>query len=454
MADSIFSDAWLARAQARVNADPEMHVIGDWFTVAFSLTSGDRRAILRFERGRLVETVPAPRLDVRCAFGFRASLDIWTRFFATEPEPLYHDFFAMLMRVPGFVLEGDTLVAMQHARALHRAMNVMRTVGSHSEGVVRGVRLAADVVRGVRLQPDLPSLEPIVGRYLNLEIGGEHHRVFFEEAGVGIPLLCLHTAGTDSRQYRHLLNDPDVTRHYRVIAFDLPYHGRSNPPDGWWLRKYLLTTTNYLAIIRAVWAALDLVRPVVIGGSMGGAIVLKLAADYQSELRGIVGLESSAFAPGRYNNYLHHPAIHGGELVASYTYGLCAPKSPEVSTRENWWYYSQSGPGVYAGDVHYYSIDWDGRADITRIDTTVCKVSLLTGSYDYSCTPDMTRAVAKAIPGSRLVVMDGMGHFPMIENYPMFREFLLPELEFMAAGSGRKAAKKPRSTAETAETAE
>ena len=68
------------------------------------------------------------RLDVRCAFGFRASLDIWSRFFAPEPEPLYHDFFAMLMRVPGFVLEGDTLVAMQHARALHRAMNVMRSV--------------------------------------------------------------------------------------------------------------------------------------------------------------------------------------------------------------------------------------------------------------------------------------------------------------------------------------
>jgi hypothetical protein len=124
----MFSTDWLSRAQAKVNADAEMQVIGDWFTVAFSLTSGDRRAILRFERGRLVDAIPSPRLDVRCAFGFRAPLDIWTRFFATEPEPLYHDFFAMLMRVPAFVLEGDTLVAMQHARALHRAMNVMRTV--------------------------------------------------------------------------------------------------------------------------------------------------------------------------------------------------------------------------------------------------------------------------------------------------------------------------------------
>ena len=277
-----------------------------------------------------------------------------------------------------------------------------------------------------------PVFEPIVGRYFDVEIDGASHRIFVEEAGQGIPLLCLHTAGADSRQYRHLLNDAAVTSKYRVIAFDMPYHGRSNPPDRWWLRKYKLTTADYIAQIRAVWQALGLSRPVVMGCSMGGAVVLKIAADYQQELRGIVGLESSAYAPGRYNDYLHHPAIHGGELVASYTYGLCAPASPEVNARENWWYYSQSGPGVYAGDVHFYSVDWDGRADLARIDTKTCKVSLLTGEFDYSCTPDMTRAAASAIPGSRLVIMDGMGHFPMIENYPVFREFLLPELEWMA----------------------
>ncbi len=51
-----------------------------------------------------------------------------------QPPALYHDFFAMLMRVPAFVLEGDTLVAMQNARALHRMMNVMREMeaGSHA----------------------------------------------------------------------------------------------------------------------------------------------------------------------------------------------------------------------------------------------------------------------------------------------------------------------------------
>ena len=279
----------------------------------------------------------------------------------------------------------------------------------------------------------MPEFEAIVGRYLTVAIGGEKHRLFIEEAGHGIPLLCLHTAGNDSRQFRHVMNDKAVTDRFRVVAFDMPYHGRSTPPDQWWLKKPRLTTQLYMEIIRAVWAALALERPVVMGCSMGGAIVLKVAADYQNEMRGIVGLESSAYAPGRYNDFLHHPAIHGGELCASYTYGLNSPYSPEQSRRENWWYYSQSGPGVYQGDVHFYSNDWDAREAIKSIDTSRCKVALLTGEFDYSCTPAMTEQVAAAIKGSRYTLMKRMGHFPMIENYPDFRPYLLDALDHVAA---------------------
>jgi hypothetical protein len=124
----MFSESWLKRFEALINADREMRVIGEWFTVSMSLSCDDERRVLRFERGRLAQTILTPKLDAPCVFGFRASAEIWRRFFGDPPEPLYHDVFAMLMRVPGFVLEGDTLVAMQHARALHRAMRVMRTV--------------------------------------------------------------------------------------------------------------------------------------------------------------------------------------------------------------------------------------------------------------------------------------------------------------------------------------
>ena len=76
------------------------------------------------------------------------------------------------------------------------------------------------------------KFEPIVGHYLTVSSDGVDYRIYVEEAGSGVPLLCLHTAGADSRQYRHLLNDSEVTQRFRVVAFDLPWHGRSNPPPG------------------------------------------------------------------------------------------------------------------------------------------------------------------------------------------------------------------------------
>ena len=40
-------------------------------------------------------------------------------------------------------------------------------------------------------------IEPIVGRYVHVDILGQSHRIHFEESGQGAPLLCLHTAGAD-----------------------------------------------------------------------------------------------------------------------------------------------------------------------------------------------------------------------------------------------------------------
>ncbi len=77
---------------------------------------------------------------------------------------------------------------------------------------------------------DVPFIEKTRGQYLNLSFENSNYRIFFEEAGSGIPLVCLHTAGSDSRQYRHLLNDNEITKNFRVVAFDLPWHGKSSPP--------------------------------------------------------------------------------------------------------------------------------------------------------------------------------------------------------------------------------
>jgi pimeloyl-ACP methyl ester carboxylesterase len=272
-------------------------------------------------------------------------------------------------------------------------------------------------------------IDPILGRYVHVTLGGEPHRLYFEEAGQGIPLVCLHTAGADGRQFRHLMTDPAVTDHFRVLAFDLPWHGKSTPPEGWQAGEYRLTTHSYTEAIRVFCVALDLVRPVVLGCSIGGRIVLHLAIEHAAEFRALIGLEAADFQTPWYDtSWLYRPDVHG-EICAALVSGLMAPESPEARRWETLWHYLQGGPGVFKGDLYFYRVDGDLRDGIAAIDTSRCPLHLLTGEYDFSCTPEDTLRTARQIPGVEVTVMERLGHFPMSENPEQFRRYILPVLQ-------------------------
>jgi pimeloyl-ACP methyl ester carboxylesterase len=281
----------------------------------------------------------------------------------------------------------------------------------------------------------MPELEPIVGRYLRLDLAGHPHRVYFEEAGRGVPLVCLHTAGSDGRQFRHLMTDPAVTGRFRVLAFDMPWHGKSTPPPGWQDEEYRLTTRGYVELILAFCRALGLEgpgeRPVMLGCSIGGKIVLHLALDHPEAFRALIGLEAADCQAPWYDDtgWLHRGDVHGGEVAGALMSGLIAPQAPAESRWETLWSYMQGGPGVFRGDLHFYRVDSDLRGRLGGIDTGRCPLYLLTGEYDFSCTPADTLRTAAQIPGARVTVMAGLGHFPMSEDPARFRAYLLPVLD-------------------------
>jgi len=281
-----------------------------------------------------------------------------------------------------------------------------------------------------------PHFEPIVGRYLNLELSGRPHRLYVEQAGQGIPLVCLHTAGADARQYRHLLNDEEVTQHFRVIAFDMPWHGKSLPPQGFEREEYQLTTATYTQMVVDICDAMQLERPVVMGCSIGGRIVLNLAAEHALRFHALIGLESAAYQQPWYDTtWLNRPDVHGGEVCAALVSGLIAPQSPSVSRHETLWMYKCGGPGIFKGDLHFYRVDGDLREVLERIDTRKCPLYLLTGEYDFSCTPEDTKRTAEAIVGAEVTIMKELGHFPMSENPAQFRRYIMPVLDRIRSSS-------------------
>ncbi len=274
------------------------------------------------------------------------------------------------------------------------------------------------------------TLEPIVGRYTSFAIQGKQCWVYFEEAGSGFPLVCLHTAGADNRQYRHLMNDPEITSRYRVLAFDMPWHGKSYPPEGWQETEYQLSTALYVDTVMAFCAALELERPVVIGCSIGGRIVLQLAHLHSDKFRALIGVEAADHQQPWYDtSWLHRGDVHGGEVCAALVSGLVAPQSPAVYRHETLWQYMQGGPGIFKGDLYFYRVDSDLRGKLSGIRTDLCPLYLLTGEYDFSCTPEDTLRTAEAIPGAQVTVMREVGHFPMSENPSQFRKYLLPVLK-------------------------
>jgi pimeloyl-ACP methyl ester carboxylesterase len=282
-----------------------------------------------------------------------------------------------------------------------------------------------------------PSWEPVTGRYLNTELLGRPHRVYVEEAGQGLPLLCLHTAGADSRQFRGLFNDPWVTGNFRVICFDLPWHGKSSPPAGWERADYRLSRTDYEQIVLSMCATLGLDRPVVIGCSIGGRLVIDLALAHSESFSALIGLQAGANVAPYYDaTFLNRPDVHGGEVSAAIVSGLVGPGAPEAERWETLWHYMQSGPGVFKGDLYYYNHDAEGdlRSRLLAGSDVSCPLYLLTGEYDYSCSPEDTRAAAQYLPTAEVTIMPGLGHFPMSEDPERFMSYLRPILEKIVSG--------------------
>jgi len=247
--------------------------------------------------------------------------------------------------------------------------------------------------------------------------------------------VMLHTAGSDSRQYLDMLIQPRITDDWSCYAFDMPLHGRSSPSSDWAWGKYRLTMSEYIDWCLAFIEQVVGEPAVVLGCSMGASISIALAATKSDLVKAVVALEAPDKSPGRLNPYLNHPAVNSAEYNSAYVRGLMSPTSPLKKRQYASWVYSQGGPGIYAGDLWFYSEEYNGLDLAPQIDTTRCPVHLLTGAYDYSGSPEATQRLHEAIPGSSLTIMPELGHFPMTEDPARFLKYLAPVLDTLRPGS-------------------
>lgn len=334
------------------------------------------------------------------------------------PPPGLQSFGAWLRHDTGLNITGDPLIIAQALAALERLVELARPAA----GPGAAITFANDPAR-------------VHGHQRLLTGPGGTALIHWLHSGAegDTPLLYLHTAGADARQYRHQLADLGLIDRGASYAFDMPWHGYSGGVDGVEAtHAYTLTEPDYLgwctAFIERVIA-----RPViVVGCSMGAAMALTLTARRPDLIAGCLALEAPLSAPGRYNDLLTDARVADSQHNPSYVRALLSPTAPQRYRDEAAAIYAQGRPGVYMGDLAYYSNEYDGSRLAEPLRQAGRPIELLTGAYDYSASPDNTRRLEASINAPDLVTfteMPALGHFPMIEDPQAFRPYLLAALD-------------------------
>jgi len=396
--------------------DGEFRIAARHWTGGLRLEGGADLAAVTLTDG--AATAGDPGADAAGVVTLTGPSEAWALLLAAKPPRLLNDITG-LVGAGRIAPKADRVLFAQYYPAIMRAVELLRP---------------ADPEVGVASPPAVRpgTFDSPVGRYVHLDIEGQDHRVYFEEAGTGIPMLLQHTAGCHGSQWRHLFECRAITDHFRLIAYDLPFHGKSLPPVGpkWWASEYRLTGEFLRAVPLALSAALGLDRPVFMGCSVGGLLALDLARRHPEAFRAVISLEGGLKIDGSIEalSALWHPQI-SNEYKARLMNALMSPTSPEAYRKETSQVYAAGWPPVFLGDLNYYLVDYDLRAEAGAIDTQKVAVHILSGEYDSSGTMELGQAAHAAIPGSTWAGMEGVGHFPMSENPQAFLRHLMPVLE-------------------------
>jgi pimeloyl-ACP methyl ester carboxylesterase len=249
------------------------------------------------------------------------------------------------------------------------------------------------------------------------------------EAGEGPALLLLHGVSASHENWEFTI--PAFADRFRVIAPDLPGHGRSAKPDAPYTMDF------YAGVVRSLGHALGVREAVVVGNSLGGEIAIELALSYPLWTRALV---------------LAAPAVGFGTPLQSVGWTIGAVAGPRILKLAlplalERCFYDPSSPGhaerqrilaerLAADDCPSFaravarSISGAIAAGRQPLDGLTQPTLVVWGRDDRMRALSTSRRLAREMGHARFAVLERCGHLPMLERPAEFNALVA---EFLRA---------------------
>jgi proline iminopeptidase len=267
-------------------------------------------------------------------------------------------------------------------------------------------------------------------------------QLFYRDVGEGRPIVVLH--GGPDFDHTYLLPDFDrLADEWRLVYYDQRGRGGSRGE----VRREDATIARYVEDLEALRAQLDLGQPVVLGHSWGGLVAMHYALEHPRSLSHLVLLNtapaSSADMMLVREERLRRWVPHHGRLSALMRSREYEEGDPETVAA---FYRIDFGTTfVHPEDAARLRLQWS-RADILR--GREIEQWLMEGLFDapdFTLLPQLGRVLAPtlvvhgendfvplaavhrivdAVPGARLAVLPGSGHFSYIDAPEGLRQAL------------------------------
>lgn len=237
-----------------------------------------------------------------------------------------------------------------------------------------------------------------------------------QRMGHGPVLLLLHGAGAATHSWRDLM--PRLAEHFTVVAPDLPGHGFTQP-----LPFYRLTLPGMAAAVAGLMVRLRLRPAMVVGHSAGAAIAARMALDgsLRPELlvslngalqpfKGMAGHVFPGMAKLLFVNPLTPRLFAWGAADARRVTRLIVDTGSTLDPAGLALYARLfRSPGHVSGALGMMA-GWDLDTLARDLPRLAVPLVLVAAENDRAIAPAQGRAVARQVPGARLVSLSRLGH--------------------------------------------